>query len=43
MTGGCMQGRTFDVPECVPFRLTHNMVDAMVGVLSSQGVEGPAS
>ena len=24
------QGETFDYPEIVPFRLTHNMVDAMV-------------
>ncbi|KAG8185459.1 hypothetical protein JTE90_019718 [Oedothorax gibbosus] len=23
------RGETFDCPECVPFRLTHNMVDAM--------------
>ncbi|XP_035792224.1 serine/threonine-protein kinase ATR-like [Anopheles albimanus] len=30
------RGETFQIPECVPFRLTHNMVDAM-GPL---GVEG---
>lgn len=24
------QGLTLDIPEIVPFRLTHNMVDAMV-------------
>jgi hypothetical protein len=30
------QGKTFEIPEKVPFRLTHNMVEAM-GV---NGVEG---
>ena len=25
-----VQGETFDVPEVVPFRLTHNMVHALV-------------
>lgn len=25
-----LQGETFDVPEVVPFRLTHNMVHGMV-------------
>lgn len=41
MTGGCLQGRTFEVPECVPFRLTHNMIDAMVGVqLHGHGSRG---
>ena len=24
------KGETLDVPEVVPFRLTHNMIDAMV-------------
>lgn len=32
------QGRTFEVPEKVPFRLTHNIIDGM-GVT---GVEGEA-
>ncbi|KAG8631884.1 hypothetical protein KVT40_001024 [Elsinoe batatas] len=32
------KGLTFEKPELVPFRLTHNMVDAMGPVL---GVEGP--
>lgn len=36
LTTTLLQGRTFDVPERVPFRLTHNMVDAM-GVT---GVDG---
>lgn len=31
------KGLTFEKPELVPFRLTHNMVDAM----GPQGVEGP--
>lgn len=31
------KGLTFDKPECVPFRLTHNMVDAF----GTFGVEGP--
>ncbi|KAK5718407.1 serine/threonine-protein kinase M1 [Elasticomyces elasticus] len=31
------KGRTFDRPELVPFRLTHNMVDAM----GAYGYEGP--
>ncbi|ORX98750.1 hypothetical protein BCR34DRAFT_142938 [Clohesyomyces aquaticus] len=31
------KGLTFDKPELVPFRLTHNMVDSM----GPQGVEGP--
>jgi len=31
------KGLTFDKPELVPFRLTHNMVDA----LGAYGVEGP--
>jgi serine/threonine-protein kinase ATR len=31
------RGKTFDVPECVPFRLTHNMVKAM-GVTGYEGV-----
>ena len=31
------QGKTFDVPECVPFRLTHNLVKAMV---SGWGISG---
>ncbi|KAH7138990.1 hypothetical protein B0J11DRAFT_32467 [Dendryphion nanum] len=31
------KGLTFEKPETVPFRLTHNMVDAM----GPQGVEGP--
>jgi serine/threonine-protein kinase ATR len=30
------QGKTFEIPEKVPFRLTHNMVDA----LGVTGVEG---
>lgn len=30
------KGKTFEVPERVPFRLTHNMVDA----LGVTGVEG---
>ena len=25
-----LQGETFDVPEVVPFRLTHNMVHGLV-------------
>ena len=33
------QGRTFEVPERVPFRLTHNIIDGM-GVT---GVEGTSS
>ena len=33
------RGRTFEVPEQVPFRLTHNIVDGM-GVM---GVEGENS
>ncbi len=28
-----LQGETFDVPEVVPFRLTHNMVHGLVSVL----------
>ena len=28
--GSFLQGGTFDVPEVVPFRLTHNMAQAMV-------------
>lgn len=31
------KGLTFEKPELVPFRLTHNMVDAM----GPQGIEGP--
>ncbi|EMC92674.1 hypothetical protein BAUCODRAFT_77061 [Baudoinia panamericana UAMH 10762] len=31
------KGKTFDKPELVPFRLTHNMVDAM----GAYGYEGP--
>ncbi|XP_044590601.1 serine/threonine-protein kinase atr-like [Cotesia glomerata] len=31
------RGESFDVPECVPFRLTHNMVDAM-GPLKYEGL-----
>lgn len=31
-----LKGKTFEKPECVPFRLTHNMVDA----LGPSGVEG---
>ncbi|KAK5087209.1 serine/threonine-protein kinase M1 [Lithohypha guttulata] len=31
------KGLTFDKPECVPFRLTHNMIDAF----GTFGVEGP--
>ena len=31
-----LQGETFEWPETVPFRLTHNMVDAM----GPTGVEG---
>ncbi|KAI9146005.1 hypothetical protein BKA69DRAFT_1024549 [Paraphysoderma sedebokerense] len=31
------KGLTFAVPECVPFRLTHNMVDAM-GITGYEGV-----
>ena len=31
------KGRTFEKPEMVPFRLTHNMVDAM----GPYGYEGP--
>ena len=29
-----LQGETFDVPEVVPFRLTQNMIHAMVCKLS---------
>ena len=32
-----LQGETFDYPEIVPFRLTHNMVDAM-GPMGYEGV-----
>ncbi|RKP09385.1 hypothetical protein THASP1DRAFT_14334 [Thamnocephalis sphaerospora] len=31
------KGMTLEVPECVPFRLTHNMVDAL-GVVGYEGV-----
>ncbi len=31
-----LQGKTFDIPERVPFRLTHNLVDG----LGTTGVEG---
>ncbi|EDO27461.1 predicted protein, partial [Nematostella vectensis] len=31
------KGETFDCPERVPFRLTHNLVDAM-GLLGYEGV-----
>lgn len=30
------QGETFDCPERVPFRLTHNIVNAMVSKLLSE-------
>ena len=33
----CFQGETFDVPEIVPFRLTHNMIHAM-GPMGYEGV-----
>ena len=34
---GLHQGETFDVPEVVPFRLTHNMVHAM-GPMGPEGL-----
>ncbi|KAL7422782.1 hypothetical protein Q5752_002077 [Cryptotrichosporon argae] len=36
------KGKTFEIPERVPFRLTHNMVDAM-GVTGVEGVFRKAS
>ena len=30
LNGDLQQGETFEYPEVVPFRLTHNMVEAMV-------------
>ena len=37
-----MQGKTFEIPERVPFRLTQNLVDAM-GVTGIEGVFRKAS
>ncbi|KAJ3613478.1 hypothetical protein NHX12_019727 [Muraenolepis orangiensis] len=37
LTGECVHGETFDVPEVVPFRLTQNMVHAM-GPMGTEGL-----
>lgn len=33
----CFKGETFEVPEIVPFRLTHNMVNGM-GPMGTEGL-----
>lgn len=33
----CVKGETFEVPEIVPFRLTHNMVNGM-GPMGTEGL-----
>lgn len=33
----CFKGETFEVPEIVPFRMTHNMVNGM-GPMGTEGL-----